>query len=192
MKNIFTKKLNWWQGLLIVLLIIFICQFVMAKYIISNLKQENEAQESSQIEGSSQEEAQDKPQSERLLQTTDNENKDMASKSFFIETDIIDMVEEIKAGILLPNQIDEFTLLTDITAEPSAIHYHYIVPDFVVDLFLGASAGDTFINEYIKLYCEDTIAKRFLKLGINMKYSFSSETSAKEYLINITKDDCSQ
>jgi len=174
MKNIFTKKLNWWQGLLLILLIIFIGQFLVARYISSNLEQKNEIQE--------------KTQTEELSQISDEEKKD--SGTFFTEADIVDIVKEIKDKLLLPNQIDEVTLLNDIVAESNVIHYYYVVPDFVIDLFLDDSTGGTFSDEYIKMYCNDVTAKSFLELGINMKYSFSSEISNQHYSIFITKEDC--
>lgn len=99
---------------------------------------------------------------------------------------IFETVKETKAEMALPNQIDEATKLVDITAEPSAIRYHYIL-----------SGVDTrqFSNSYLKKYlisniCENTDTKNLLDYGIDMEYLYVVD-SGEQYFVSFTKVDCS-
>src|SRR5581483_6616966 len=42
---------------------------------------------------------------------------------------ISEAVKELKAEMILPQQLDDITKLIDVTAEPNAIRYHYILSD---------------------------------------------------------------
>ncbi len=101
---------------------------------------------------------------------------------------INEAVREIKAEMTLPNQIDETTTLVNITAEPNAIRYHYILSDIDTSQFT---------NSYLKNYlgsniCENADTKNLLNYEINMEYSYSVEGSAQKYFVSFTKNDCLQ
>jgi hypothetical protein len=124
--------------------------------------------------------------SDSLLQetTTQTQNNDNYSKAELIT----ETVKEIKAEMSLPNQIDEATLLTDITAEPTAIRYHYI---------LSGIDTNQLSNSYLKSFlgssiCENADTKNLLNYGINMEYSYTVKGSAQKYFVSFTKNDCSK
>ena len=95
-------------------------------------------------------------------------------------------VKEIKAEMTLPSQLDEVTRLVDITAQPSAIRYHYILSN--VDT-------STISNSYLKNYlgtsiCENIDTKNLLNQGINMEYSYTVEGMTQKYFVSFSKADC--
>lgn len=116
--------------------------------------------------------------------TTQTQNNDNYSKAELIT----ETVKEIKVEMSLPNQIDEATLLTDITAEPNAIRYHYI---------LSGIDTNQLSNSYLKSFlgssiCENADTKNLLNYGINMEYSYTVKGSAQKYFVSFTKNDCSK
>lgn len=109
---------------------------------------------------------------------------DIYSKAELIK----EIVREIKAEMVLPNQIDEVTKLVDITAEPNAIRYHYI---------LSGIDTSELSNSYLKNYlgsniCENSDTKFLLNSGINMEYSYIVEGTTQKYFVSFTKADCLQ
>lgn len=101
---------------------------------------------------------------------------------------IKETVREIKAEMVLPNQIDEVTKLVDITAEPNAIRYHYI---------LSGIDTSELSNSYLKNYlsssiCENSDTKLLLNSGINMEYSYTAAGTMQKYFVSFTKEDCKQ
>lgn len=116
--------------------------------------------------------------------TSQTQNNDNYSKAELIA----EIVKEIKAEMSLPNQIDEATLLTDITAEPNAIRYHYILSDIDTSQ-LSNSYLKSFLGSSI---CENTDTKNLLNYGINMEYSYTVKGSAQKYFVSFTKNDCLQ
>ena len=55
---------------------------------------------------------------------------------------VTETVKEVKASMILPSKIDEVMTLVDVTAEPSAIRYHYV--------FSGVDASKL-SNDYLKI-----------------------------------------
>jgi len=110
-----------------------------------------------------------------------------SNSSSYSKTELVNQtVEEVKASMSLPNQIDEATTLVDITAESNAIRYHYVL-----------SSVDTskLTNDYLKNYlgssiCENKDTKNLLNQGIDMEYSYTVENSAEKYFVSFTKTDC--
>lgn len=99
---------------------------------------------------------------------------------------INETVREIKAEMALPNQIDEATTLVDITAEPSAIRYHYV---------LSGIDTSQLSNSYLKNYlisniCENADTKNLLDYGIDMEYSYVVQDTAEKYFVSFTKSVC--
>ncbi len=102
------------------------------------------------------------------------------------EAYINEQVKNVKKRLQLPNQIDEATRLVDITAEPKAVRYHYVLSN--ID-------SSQLSNDYLKNYmlagvCKNSeILENLLNRGINMEYSIVDETQ-QNYFFSITKDDC--
>ena len=109
--------------------------------------------------------------------------------STYSNTDLINQtVKEVKANITLPNHIDKATTLVDITAEPSAIRYHYVLSD--VDT-------TNFTNDSLKNYlgtsiCQNKDTKNLIDQGINVEYSYVVENTEQSYFVSFTKTDCLQ
>ncbi len=106
------------------------------------------------------------------------------SKSEFIT----EAVKQVKAGTALPNRLDDVTTLVDVTAEPNAIRYHYIL-----------SGADTtnLSNSYLKTYlgsgiCGNKDTKSFLDQGISLEYSYVVQETSESYFVTFTEQDCSQ
>lgn len=100
---------------------------------------------------------------------------------------ISELVKEIKTKITLPSQIDGATTLVDITAEPNAIRYHYILSG--VDL-------SNFTNDYLKNYlisgiCQNKDTKNLLNQRLNMEYSYIVKDKTQTFFVSFTKEDCS-
>ncbi len=95
-------------------------------------------------------------------------------------------IEHIKKTMTLPQQLDEMTTLVDVTQEPDAMRYHYI---------LDGIDTDNITQEKLKQYltpraCNDKDVKSILNKDVNLEYSYIIKESQKEYLIVITKSDC--
>lgn len=107
-------------------------------------------------------------------------------ESYSTQDLIQETVKEIKAEMALPSQLDETTKLVDITAQPSAIHYHYILSNIDTS---------TITNSYLKDYlgvniCKNTDTKSLLDQGINMEYSYIVEGATQKYFVLFSKADC--
>ncbi len=99
---------------------------------------------------------------------------------------IIETVREIKTEMSLPSQIDELTTLTDITAQPSAIRYHYVLSN--IDT---SQLSNSYLKNYlISDLCGNSDTKNLLDSGIDMEYSYIVD-SGERYFMSFTKTDCS-
>ncbi|MCK5466786.1 hypothetical protein KAI56_04820 [Candidatus Parcubacteria bacterium] len=99
---------------------------------------------------------------------------------------IVDTVREIKSATALPIQLDEITMWNNVTAQPSAIRYHYTLSD--VDI-------NSLSNDYFKSYlgpilCENQDTRYLLDQGIDMEYSYLVRGSVQSYFVSFTKADC--
>ena len=86
----------------------------------------------------------------------------------------------------LPYHTDELTTLTDITAEPGAIRYHYTLT--------GADTS-SLSNAYLKNYlgtslCQNSDTKSLLNRDINMEYSYVVSETGQSYFASFSKADC--
>lgn len=114
---------------------------------------------------------------------TQNSTDDVSSSKAQL---IQQIVEEAKKSIILPKQVDENTILDDITAESTAISYHYTI---------SAIDSSQFLNESLKKYlvtstCEDKDTMALLNEDINMEYSYNDKETQKNYSVLVTKNDC--
>ena len=99
---------------------------------------------------------------------------------------IAQVVNEIKAELNPPYQIDDVTTLVDITAQQSAIRYHY-----VLDGADTSNLSNSYLKNYLKSsVCQNTDTKNLLNNGINLEYSYIVDGSAQIYLVTFNKTDC--
>lgn len=116
---------------------------------------------------------------ETTTQTQDNSND---SKTQLIT----EIVKETKTEMSLPNKIDEVTVLADITAEPSAIRYYYVLSGVDLNQLSNSYLKDSFVSKI----CENASTKNLLDEGINMEYSYTVKDSSQKYFVSFSKDDC--
>lgn len=95
-------------------------------------------------------------------------------------------VQEVKAQLPLPYKLDQVTTMVDVTAEPGAIRYHYVLSG--VDT--SKITNDLLRNAVGPGLCQNKDTKNLLNQDINMEYSYSVENSAQKYFISFTKTDC--
>ena len=95
-------------------------------------------------------------------------------------------VDYAKKTMTLPSKIDNATTLTDITAEPGAILYHYT---------LSGIDTSKLTNEYLKSYlllnvCKNNSAKELLDKGIDLQHSYIDNVTQKSFFISVKEKDC--
>ena len=114
-----------------------------------------------------------------------NDNLSQVSNDNYSKADLInEIVREIKAEMVLPSQLDEVTKLVDISAQPDAIRYHYVLS---VDT---SSLSNAYLKNFlISDICGNADTKNLLDYGINMEYSYTVDTGER-YFITFTKADC--
>jgi hypothetical protein len=103
------------------------------------------------------------------------------------QTDITEIVKEMKKSFTLPQKIDEVTDLVNVSAENNAIRYHYILSN--VD---PSQLSNKILFDAIKpSICSNSDTLKLLGTGINMEYSYSVQGNNQKYFITFTKQDCS-
>lgn len=95
-------------------------------------------------------------------------------------------VQELKSQITLPNQVDKNTKLVNITAEPNAIRYYYVLSGVDVSNL----SNDTLKSYLVPNICKENSLLTLLNQDINLEYSYSVENSQQTYLVSVTKVDC--
>jgi hypothetical protein len=103
---------------------------------------------------------------------------------------INETVKELKKNRTLPSQVDNVTDVVDITAEPNAIRYHYILTN-VESGQLAILTNDYLKNYLINDICRDNITKNLLNQGINVEHSYIVKDTQQTYFVSFTKNDCS-
>ncbi|MBB5633033.1 hypothetical protein BKA04_001256 [Cryobacterium mesophilum] len=95
-------------------------------------------------------------------------------------------VQEMKDTNQFPAQIDEITRLDDVTAEPSAVHYHYTITD--TD---PADVSEQALKDSVLLQlCSTEETRRILDRDIQMKYSYDFDGFDDSYHLEFSKSDC--
>lgn len=103
------------------------------------------------------------------------------------KTEIINQaVQEVKTQLPLPYKLDQVTTMTNVTAEPNAIRYHYILSG----IDTSKITNDLLRNSLIQNICSNKDTKNLLNQDINMEYSYSVENSTQTYFVSFTKTDC--
>lgn len=99
---------------------------------------------------------------------------------------ITNEVKQVKNSMELPYQVDGVTTIADITAEPNAIRYHYIL----------LSNSNNLTNEDLKNYLLSNVCqnnkdeKSLLNRGINMEYSYVIKEPPQTLFASLNKEDC--
>lgn len=99
---------------------------------------------------------------------------------------ITETVKEVKSSTTLPSRLDEVTLLTDVTAQPNAIRYHYTLSGIDTD-----SLSNSYLKEFLAPgLCATPETKSLLEQDIGMEYSYVVEGSSQSYFVSFNKTDC--
>lgn len=95
-------------------------------------------------------------------------------------------VDQLKEQNELPQQVDEVTTLDDVTAEESAIHYHYTIA--------GADTSglteDALRESVLPQLCSTAETKDLLDQDVEMKYSYEVAETGDTYDLSFSKSDC--
>lgn len=113
----------------------------------------------------------------KTTQTAPNNNN--TSKAEIINK----AVQALKTQMSLPYQIDEVTTLVDVTAEPGAIRYHYVLSD----IDTSQITNDSLRNSIGLQICQNKETINLLNRDINMEYSYFVKNSAQKYFVSFTK-----
>lgn len=95
-------------------------------------------------------------------------------------------VDQLKKQSNLPQQVDEFTVLYDVTAEGSDIHYHYTISGADTSGLTEETLSDAILPEL----CAQEEPRKILDLGIGVQYSYVVEETGDEYHLEFAKGDC--
>jgi hypothetical protein len=95
-------------------------------------------------------------------------------------------VQELKKSISLPQKLDEFTQLIDISAESGAVRYHYLLSN----IDRSSISSNLLKVGLVAEACQDYQTKQLLNQNIRMEHSYSFEASPEAFFITITKKDC--
>ena len=95
-------------------------------------------------------------------------------------------VQGVKAQLPLPYKLDQVTTMVDVTAEPGAIRYHYVLSG----IDTSKITNDLLKNSLGAGICQNKDTKNLLNQDINMEYSYSVENSTQKYFVSFTKTDC--
>lgn len=95
-------------------------------------------------------------------------------------------VSQIKSSTQLPQKVDDITTLTDISAQPNAIRYIYVISGADTSALSNASLKSHLVTGV----CQNSDTKNILDRNINMEYSYSVQNSPETYFVSISKSDC--
>lgn len=95
-------------------------------------------------------------------------------------------VEEALDTFDPPRQIDEVTVLTGVTAEQDAIHYHYTL----VDVDPSVVTQEVLEGVVLPGLCSTKETRQVLDQDIAMKYTYTVESTGDVYAMEFTKSDC--
>lgn len=95
-------------------------------------------------------------------------------------------VEVAKQQFDLPYQVDEVTVLEDITAEQDAIRYDYTLVGVDPSLLSEQALSDVVLPGL----CSTSETRELLDQGVTMKYSYVLDETGDTYDLAFTKDDC--
>lgn len=98
-----------------------------------------------------------------------------------------DTVQQLKTDNALPEELDDVTIWSDVTEQPSAIRYIYTLHD-VDESQVSNEALKQLIAPQL---CQNIDVKSgVLDQDINMEYSYTVRESSQNYFFVVTKADC--
>lgn len=102
---------------------------------------------------------------------------------------IADAVAEVKKKMPLPYVADEYTMLTNVTAEQDAIRYAYSIAG------LPDEAAKTITSDFIKAnlvngLCSEKDTRYMLNSDINMEYVYNLKDYSRDVSAVVSKSDC--
>ncbi len=100
---------------------------------------------------------------------------------------ILQTVKDFKEEVELPSQIDELTILTDVTAQENAIRYQYTVSSQTDTSVLS---NDIIKDSLVENICKNNDFVDLLKKGIDLEYSYKVENSEQTYSVTFKYADC--
>jgi len=100
---------------------------------------------------------------------------------------ILQTVKDFKEEVELPSQIDELTILTDVTAQENAIRYQYTVSSQTDTSVLS---NDIIKDSLVENICKNNDFVDLLKKGIDLEYSYKVENSEQTYFVTFKYADC--
>lgn len=96
-------------------------------------------------------------------------------------------VEITKKETVFPIKMDDNIMMVDVTAEPSAIRYHYTVSG----IDSNKLSIDFFKKDIISYVCgKENDLRDILDSGVNMEYSYLDKDTQQIFLVIFTKEDC--
>ena len=96
-------------------------------------------------------------------------------------------VKEFKEEVELPSQIDELTMLTDVTAQENAIRYQYTVSSQTDTSVLS---NDVIKDSLVENICKNNDIVDLLRKGVDLEYSYKVENSEQTYFVTFKYADC--
>ncbi len=96
------------------------------------------------------------------------------------------VVQEVKAQLSFPHVVDDVTTMIDVTSEPGAIRYHYVLSGVDTDKL----SNELLRGGLFKQICSNEDIKNLLNEGVNTEYSYSVEDSTQTYFVSFTRADC--
>ena len=100
---------------------------------------------------------------------------------------ILQTVKDFKEEVELPSQIDELTILTDVTAQENAIRYQYTVSSQTDTSVLS---NDVIKDSLVENICKNNDIVDLLRKGIDLEYSYKVENSEQTYFVTFKYADC--
>jgi uncharacterized membrane protein YvbJ len=108
------------------------------------------------------------------------------SGSYSKEEVINEMVRTVKEDYNLPVELDSVTTMVDVTAQPNAIRYHYILSGVDTKQISNESIKSNLLGEL----CDNSETMTILNQGIDMQYLYSMEDNSQTYFVSVTQADC--
>lgn len=103
------------------------------------------------------------------------------------KTELIDQtVQSLKKKTPLPYQIDEYTSLVGITAEPDAFRYNYVLSG----IDTSKLTSDSLKNALMPNVCKEKSIRYLLDNDVIIKYNYSVVNSTDKYSMSFIKTDC--
>lgn len=99
---------------------------------------------------------------------------------------INNVVEAVKTKMSFPKQINDSTVMTEITAERNAVRYHYLLSD----IDTSGLSNESLKNSLSSGICQSESTKELFAKGIDLEFLYAVKNSTESYLVQFTQSDC--